>query len=398
LAGSVCAKFIADILEATLTETIAFKSSGARLEAREGVLRILPGQALARSASSTELELYTEEYELGPEKDGRVEIFILRHGDVIASPPALGNLTCTWDTSSLQVDSSATINPSKPKTDIPDTPEEDETDDEQESLEQPFTAVPVTQPKSQPTATPRLSHQLSVVVHETPTAVRTTAAPDFHEEGNNSGSSSNPAPHVDTEDITSSTALTGRSQHGKRVTDEIKAVDTSEFSPKHKRKVSPEVKINADASKKRSQPGSDAGQLDTDTEQGQTNKRARRSISDDNTVGDSVQADTPVDMSNKKRSSRGRNQLREVADVSPIRVTRNSSQQSTATTAAETYEGPPPHVAFSNSAIEKNSPTMRFLKRNKGTVTESIEKECNVLWLVLLQWFELTKPSFYPMS
>jgi hypothetical protein len=342
-------------------------------------LRVLPGQAHAHPASSTNFEPHAVEYELKEERDGRVEILILRHGDVITSPLVPGNLTCTWSTPNLQVESSATTRPSDSKTDIPDTPEEEETDDEPENLEQPFTAIPVTQPKSQPTATPRLSHQLSVVVHETPTAVRIAAPSDFQEEGNISGSSGNHPPQMETEDMTSSTAQTGHSQHENGDLNEVKTDDASEYVSTYKGKGSPEVRVNSDASKKRPQPGSDTAELDTDTEQAQTNKRARRSISSANDVETNGQTDTPVDMSGKKRSSRGKKQLPEAFDASPVRVTRNSSQSSTAT-AAEAYEGPPPHVAFSNSAIEKTGPAVRFLKKNKGSIAETIEKACNVLW------------------
>jgi hypothetical protein len=384
LAESVCTDFTVNIPKATLTQKKASESFGVRLEARERVLRVLPGQAHVHSASSTNFEPHSVEYELREERDGRVEILILRHGDMITSPPSLGNLACTWTTSNLQVESSATTKPSDSKTDIPDTPEEEEeeTDDEPENSEQPFTAVPVTQPKSQPTATPRLSHQLSVVVHETPTAVRTAAPSDFQEERNSSGSSGNPPPQMETEDIAFSTARIGHSPHENGELDEanlIKSDDASEHVPNYKRKGSPEVIVNSDASKKRPQPGSDTAELDTDTEQAQTNKRARRSMSSDNNVQTHGQADTPVDMSGRKRSSRGKKQLSETFDDSPVRVTRNSSQNSTMA-AAEAYEGPPPHVAFSNSAIEKTSPTMRFLKRNTGSVAEAIDKECNVLW------------------
>jgi hypothetical protein len=184
---------------------------------------------------------------------------------------------------------------------------------------------------------------------------------------------------METEDMTFSTARTGHPQHENGELNDANTDGTSEHVPTHKRKGSPEVRVNSDASKKRPQPGSDTAELDTDTEQAQTNKRARRSISSDGDVETSGQTDTPVDMSGKKRSSRGKKQLSEAFDASPVRVTRNSSQNST-TTAVEAYEGPPPHVAFSNSAIEKTSPTMRFLKRNKGSVAEAIEKECNVLW------------------
>jgi hypothetical protein len=379
LAELVCTDFTVGIPKAALTPKKAFESFGSRLEAREGVLRVLPGQGHAHSAASTNFEPHTLEYELRGERDGRVEILILRHGDVITSPLSQGNLTCTWSTSNLQVESSTTTKPSDSKTDIPDTPEEEETDDEPENSEQPFTAIPVTQPKSQPTATPRLSHQLSVVVHETPTAVRTAAPSDFQEEGNSSGSSGNPPPQIETEDMTFSTTRTGHSQHENGESNDVKTDGALEYVPTNKRKGSPEVRVNSDASKKRPQPGSDTVELDTDTEQAQTNKRARRSISGDSDVDTNGQTGTPVDMSGKKRSSRGKKQLSEAFDASPVRVTRNSSQNPT-TTAAEAYEGPPPHVAFSNSAIEKTGPAVRFLKKNKGSIAETIEKACNVLW------------------
>jgi hypothetical protein len=343
------------------------------------MLHILPGSSHINSISSVATDPRNEKYELKPISNGRYEIFVLRHGDVISSPTTSDTLKCIWHESEIQVDSSgaeiAITEHSDIKHGAADAPE-DETEDEA-APDDTVTEVPVTQPMTQP---PHLSEQRSLLVQETPTTDRTlgmseyTVAPgigDSHVE-------ITPPPQTVTLDAEPfSTARTGQSPKTLVGVATIAEPSTNRKRPQS----SPEVRVSDRRSRKRPSPvASPASELSAVS---RAAKRTKTSLSFPQDAGGAMQNspldDLNADPSRKTYSTKGKKRTTDVLEVTPSKSQR-SSQRSVTSATTEAYSGDLPRVAFSNSAITLASQTVKFLRKHGGTPVESVEDKCNVLW------------------
>jgi hypothetical protein len=395
-------------LEYGLTQ-IAVGAWGAKLEAIDGPLKILSHPPSSSVHPRAELQ-----YQLDSRADGRSEILLLRPGDVINSPKATAVISCAWKPASeVQVNSSATEAGIKRRANNLDGPIDtaEETEDESDNT---LTAVKATQSKSQqPQPTPQLSEQRSVVIQETPTAARFNGVAEY--------------PYTDIGDMTSdhaepmevtptpenanklgaesySTARTGQSQNGTAVvsgdqeaegeaalpvsstlaTDELPN-ETPHPNETPQRKSHPKVMI----SKKRSTPTVDEEEADS---QGAylSSKRAKVSMPSDNDTQDSrlsniVVDNTPATVSAKKGRKR---KSVVIEEATPIRSQR-SSQRSASATSAEPYSGDTPCIATSNSTITEKSQGVKFLKKQGGSLVDSVKDPFNILWSVNVTWLVL---------
>jgi hypothetical protein len=383
-------------LEHGLTQ-IAVGAWGAKLEAIDGPLKILSHPPSLSVHLRAELQ-----YQLDSRADGRSEILLLRPGDVINSPKATAVISCAWKPASeVQVNSSATEAGIKRRANNLDGPIDtaEETEDESDNI---LTAVKATQSKSQqPQPTPQLSEQRSVVIQETPTAARFNGVAEY--------------PYTDIGDMTSghaepmevtptpesanklgaesySTARTGQSQNGTAMVsgeeeaEEEAALPVSSVPDETpQRKNHPKVMI----SKKRStptvdeeEPGSQGAYL--------SSKRAKVSMPSDNDTQDSrlsniVVDDTPATVSAKKGRKR---KSVVIEEATPIRSQR-SSQRSASATSAEPYSGDTPCIATSNSTLTEKSQGVKFLKKQGGSLVDSVKDPFNILWSVNVTWLVL---------
>lgn len=61
-----------------------------------------------------------------------------------------------------------------------------------------------------------------------------------------------------------------------------------------------------------------------------------------------------------------------------LRSQRNSQRSNTA--AADSYHGPSPRVAVSNSGITRDTQAAKFLRKHGGVLIDSIKEQFNILW------------------
>lgn len=341
-----------------------------------------------------------DKYQLEPTSDGRTEIIILRHGDIITSPKAIDSVSCVSRASEVQVNSSAAevapAEPSKTTNGVDETPE-DETEDEA-TLDDTVTEVPVTQPVTQPTksqlsATPHLPKDRSMVVHETPTANRVLDQDDFNVALSNEDRhvEATPPPQgatVVTE--TFSTARTGQSPN-------IAAQDLANTGPVTDRKRPqglPEVRVTGRRSRKRPspEPSPSPGIVPVRAANEPPAKRTKTGTVIEEVEGDTAQAspldNINADPSRMTHSARAKRRTTIVSDATPTKSSRGS-QRSATTVAA--YEGDAPRVATSNSAIKDGGPTVKFLRKHGGALVNSVEDKCNVLWYVSFELLQATQ-------
>lgn len=370
---------------------IVLRSGGAKLQSVQ-TLHILAGQSDAAFISPVAADLRTDKYVLEPASDERCEIILLRHGDVITSPNIIGSLSCVWLASEVQVNSSATelhhLRPTGAKHGVADTPE-DETEDE-EALDDTVTEVPVTQPvtqptKTQPSATPRLREQGSTLVQETPTFDRTLGASEYdvasEDMGQHMGSA--PPPHgLNAVAETFSTARTGQSLQSimhNSSTDEM-------FTNRRRSHGSPEVRVNDRSSRKRQSAA--ASPEHKPSADSRSSKRAKTTVADDEAESDTVQPspldDLNANPSRQTYSAKAKRRVLQPPVTTPSKSARSSQRSATAANASA-YEGEPPRVAISNSAIKEGGSVVKFLRKHGGTLVNSVEDDCNVLWYVSVE-------------
>lgn len=383
---------------------VAVGPYGAKLEAINHFLSIQAGYASQPSAAN---DPRTTRYELQPRTDEHSEIILLRHGDVISSSMSTTNLTCVWNESEVQVNSSAAeagIVALNGVEGVVETPEE-ETEDE--DLDKTITAVKATQSKSQqPQATPQLSNQRSVIIQETPTAARVNGVTDYSvpidfNQPEPVGDTPTPEPTIQAEAEPYCTARTGQSQNGTK-TVAIEATETKGF---HDQSVAAVVETSEPAedglsddtpqkshhpkvliSRKRPSPAID--EADSDAELvGRSNKRAKKYAPSDNDTQDSRLSNIVVDTSpaavptakkGRKRKSEI-TELDEVMEATPSR-SQKSSQRSNSAATTEPYQGNTPRVATSNSTLSEKSQAVKFLKKQGGSLIDSMKEPFNVLW------------------
>jgi hypothetical protein len=396
---------------------------GAKLEAVSNEVNILPPSQthtgpLAPSTVSVAIDPMTRCYILQPRLGEHSESIIIRHGDTIIFPKVKARLICQWTDSEVQVNSSATdaihVPDSADVDAVAETPEE-ETEDE--DLDNTITAAPLKPKTSQPRATPSLSNQRSVVIHETPTAARISGEVKYP----GAGADGDASKYVDnsTEPVedtpSSSTAHAFQNEpkaeaapmaHSGESQDKPKRLSHASASPiieafasemdraaearpsRHKKITSsPQVQILPNPTRKRATPVMEEGDLDSESEAvSRVSKRAKRGEDD---THDSRMSNIEVDVSPpRKTTAKGKKRQLEVAkteavteaeDATPSR-SQGSSQRSTAAISAEAYDDPTPRVAFSNSAITNTSHAVKFLKKHRGTYVENLTDGFNVLW------------------
>jgi hypothetical protein len=327
-------------------------------------LHVLPGHSSAEDQSM--LDPRIEAYELEPASEGRHEILILRHGDVIRSPEVEDTLRYVHQVSEVQINSSAAelgqAAETEAKYDAKDSPEA-ETEDEAIS-DNTVTEVPRTQPvtqqnKTQPSATPQFTTHQSIV-QETPTTER-MMAPQA----------------VMVVNETFSTAQTGQSQ---KSTAQDSLQDTEGKRPHS----SPEIRIDRRSTRKRP---SDDPALDSESVPSAESRSVKR-VKSDTSVDDeenAIDQASPLDQfdTNPTRttySARIKNRSKAAEEEIPTKSSRSSQRSGT----SAAYEGDPPRVATSNSTLNNTSAAVKFLKKHGGTLLSSVEDKCNVLWYVKL--------------
>ncbi|KAH4811539.1 hypothetical protein HBH61_091280 [Parastagonospora nodorum] len=373
---------------------------GAKLEAVRVALDIISGHVPSKAPQQ-------EKYQLLPRSGERVEIILLRPGDLVSSSVATSGLTCLWHpVSEIQVTSSAAEAGAKEHANVvdgvADTPEE-ETEDE--DLEDTVLAVKATQSKSQqPRATPQLSHQRSVVIQETPTAARVNGVNEYpndtemninQPELTKQTPESDQVDHVEVEPY--STARTGQSQKGWNVIREVtepqdnfldvpgNEVSDLEETPAQvtvgRTKRAPKVVV-----KKRPNPARNDEDPDAEPPE-RPLKRTKRAAPSDNDNQDSRLSNIEVETSPAPAAAtakKGRprksavKELEDVIETTPSRSQR-SSQRSVSVQTAEPYSGDTPRVATSNSSITDKSHAVKFLKKQGATLVESTKEGFNIL-------------------
>ncbi|KAF2628453.1 hypothetical protein BU25DRAFT_36159 [Macroventuria anomochaeta] len=350
---------------------------GAKLQAVEK-LYILPGHSRAPLNALVATDPRGDKYELEPASDGHSEIIVLRHGDVITAPNAIDSVRCTWQAPEVQVNSSAELvhdETSGEKNGVDETPE-DETEDEA-APGNTITEVPVTQPitqptKSQPSATPHLPTHHSVLVQETPTTQRMVGMAEYEVALSNEDRHVMPTPPPQGAiGITETSSIAHTGQSPKSI-----AHDSIDVEPATDRKLPqslPEVRASGRRTRKCPSPAA--------TEE-PTAKRMKNVASIKDARGDTMQPrpldDINADPLRTIYSAKGKKRFQEITETTPTKSSRSSQRSATATTVAA-YEGEPPRVATSNSAIKDGSLTVKFLRKHGGTLVASVEDKCNVL-------------------
>ncbi|KAJ4364907.1 hypothetical protein N0V95_000554 [Ascochyta clinopodiicola] len=370
----------------------AIVPGGAKLQAIDTLL-ILPGYLQPNLHSLVVTDPRDVSYQLEPTSDDRSEIIILRDGDVITSPKTTDSVACVYRAPEVQVNSSAAelddAEPLESKGGVADDTPGDETEDEV-TLDDTITEVPVTQPvtqptKSQPSATPRLPEQRSLLVQETPTADRVLGMNEYDPAPENEGRpvtfTPPPLAAIPVAE-TFSTARTGQSP--KSTVQE--SINIESFTDRKRPQGSPEVRVGGRRSKKRASSAS-SPEPDMSVE-GRSTKRAKRTVPNKEVEDDIAQNspfdDINADPSRKTYSSKGKRRALELPETTPSKSARSSQRSATATSAVA-YEGEPPRVATSNSAIKDGSSTVKFLRKHGGTLVASVEDKCNVLWYELMK-------------
>jgi hypothetical protein len=308
-------------------------------------LKVIPGSPHAQKDASTDPPI--DEYTLQPETDGKTEILLLRINDIIYSPRIPGRLRLLWKVPQVQVHSSLTAEGGIPESEdvtAGDSSKPEEETEEEENLEQ--TVMDTAQPSAR--STPLPSAPRTEVVQETPHGDRLKNVTD------NSPGKASPSSEKGT-------------MPEEKSTEGILADDADIFSTAPTKR-HPTVKI---PTKRASPDAEDVSKIVL----GRRTKRAK--INNDAVLEQASAAQLPVRktaVKSKKRPSDA--MLQEVPTPSK---SQRSSQRSTKDE-GDTYDGPPPHVAFSNSAIpESGKEAMKFLKKH-GTIVESVNDDCNILW------------------
>ena len=319
---------------------------------------------------------------------------LLRHGDVITSPGTYGSVVCVWQASEVQVNSSAAelaqTKPSEAKNGFDETPE-GETEDDAAS-DDTTTEVPVTQPvtqptKSQPSATPHLTTHRSILVQETPTTQRVLGVNEYGvippEQDRRVGPTPPPQEPIAVSE-TFSTARTGQSP--KSIAHD--STHAEPFTDQKRPQSSPEVRITGRRSNKRSSPDASPDPKAEPSVEGRSAKRAKNATSIKDEGGHSVQASSldniNADPTRTTYLAKDKKRSENISETTPSKSSRSSQRSATATTAAA-YEGEPPRVATSNSAIKDGSSAVKFLRKHGGTLVSTVEDKCNVLWYVSLE-------------
>ncbi|XPT01844.1 hypothetical protein M3J09_010970 [Ascochyta lentis] len=364
---------------------ITLEPGGAKLQA-VNTLHILPGHLQPHLHSLVATDPRDSKYQLEPISDGRSEIIILRHGDVISSPNATDTVACLCRAPEVQVNSSAAeyddVEPSKSKDGVADTPE-DETEDEA-TPDDTITEVPVTQPvtqptKSQPSATPRLPEQRSLLVQETPTTNRTLGVNEYDPAPESEGRHAKPASPPRAAIAIAETFSTARTGQSPRSTVQ-ESFNVEPSTDRKRSQGSPEVRVGGRQLKKRT--SSTSSPEPEPFAEGRSIKRSKKAVTNKD-VEEEIAQNSPFDDNNadpfrKTYSTKGKKRALELPGTTPSKSAR-SSQRSATTTTAVAYEGEPPRVATSNSAIKEGSPTVKFLRKQGGTLVASVEDKCNVL-------------------
>ncbi|KAF2822222.1 hypothetical protein CC86DRAFT_458706 [Ophiobolus disseminans] len=340
---------------------ITITPSGAKLEAIDHVLNVLPAGGHAKLPSAAQDPRVTP-YELKPRGEERSEVIFLRHGDTVSSLQANGSIVCTWIESKVQVNSSAAdVTKAVETTDgVAETPEE-ETEDKDKDLDDTVLAVGATQSKSQPQATPQLSHQRSIIVQETPTAARTNTEID--------------QPTTDQAEV--QPYSTARTRHSQNVMQEYDGLalaeltaddveDTSEDTPPKTRH--PKVLVARKRAHTLDEPMSDT--------EATSRSKKRVKLADDNDTQDSCLSTVAVDTSPVAVPAKGRKREVEESET-PSRSQRSQRSNSAAT--SEVYQGELPRVATSNSAITDKGQAAKFLKKQGGSFIDSVKEPFNIL-------------------
>lgn len=363
--------------------TTASGPAGVKLQAFQ-TLNIRPGNADAGSDPGPGVngDAQTECYQLEPMADGRCEIIILRHGDVITSPGTTSSVHCVWEAPEVQVNSSAVDlkidAPSKTKTGVQETPEDETEDEDEATLDDTVTEVPVTQPVTQPTksqlsATPHLPKERSMVVHETPTANRILDHDGFNVATSNDArhvEATPPPQGVTTVTETFSTARTGQ----------LPSIDVA--TDQKRPHGSPEVRVG-NRRRKRQDPEPSHSPEAAPVADEPLPKRTKATAILEEEEGETVQAspldNINADPSRMTYSAKAKRRSAINSEATPTKSSRSSQRSATATTVAA-YEGPPPRVAISNSAIKDDSSMIKFLRKQGGALVRNVEDKCNVLW------------------
>jgi hypothetical protein len=381
---------------------------GVKLEAIDDILQIAAGQG---NVGITSADPSTERYVLSPAGE-RSEILLLRHGDVVHTAKSSSTITCRWSASEVQVNSSAADAVVAESVDANGNTETPEDETEDEDLDKSPPAVLATQSKSQQSrATPmsHLSHQRSIVVQETPTALRTLEPSHYpvalgtEESLSASVEESRPlevAEQVDTEEAFSTARTTGDSQ---RKAAQHVAITIQNLQPPQSQdakglaeQLAPEVigasddddvQASTRTSRKRPSPATDGKDPETDSEPvGRSSKRAKKTADSQDDTQDSrlsnVDVEIPLQAAAKRRGRKplAASRTTEAAEATPSKSQRSS--QRSATISADAYEGPIPRVLLSNSSITKSSQAARFLKKQGGALVDSMTDQFNILWYV----------------
>jgi hypothetical protein len=253
-----------------------------------------------------------------------------------------------------------------------------------------ITEVPVTQPttqpsKSQPSATPHLVATRSVLVQETPTANRIAGVDDYNVATSNEHRHEyrhvepTPLPEAVAIAETFSTARTGQSPRSIAPD----SIDVESSTDRKRSQGSAGVRVSGRPSRKRASP-----EFTPEASMGDPPaKRTKKATLLKSDEADIMQA-SPLDNINADPtrttySAKKKRKLTEVQEATPTKSSRSSQHSATATTAVA-YEGEPPRVLTSNSAIQEGSSMVKFLRKHGGALVASVEDKCNVLWYVCL--------------
>lgn len=389
------------ILMNTQLIEVAVIEGTAKLEAIDGELKIMSGAKNPRF----------EAFSLQPLNDGRVEVLLLRDDDIVSFPRAKTNFTCTWEAASeVQVNSSAAeTGAQKELNGLDRVTDAGEEETEDEDLDKTCTTIKATQTKSQPLQpTPQLSEQHSIVVQETPTTDRVGnmeyARFNETDDGQDQPIGNTPTPYgLEQAGIPFSTARTGQTQQAPKSTDVgVKTPDARHSygveetpatgkatsmkegasSENQRGKRGPKVVV----ARKRATPAPD--ETEPDQEQFEaSNKRAKRNpTTDDNTqdsnlsniVVDTSPAVAPAKKGRKRKSVATDHEDRDEGTPQPDKT----SQRATSVAVTEPYHGETPCVATSNSAITDKSHAVKFLKKQGGSLVDSVKDSFNILWHV----------------
>lgn len=366
---------------------LAITTGAAKLEAVGQSLEILPGQANSEQS--------TARYQLQPRDSTRSEIFLIRTGDTIYGSKQTGGLLCKWDASEVQVNSSAASDLAVSNVDdnelgVTETPEE-ETADEDEDLDKTVDAVVTTQTKTsqRPQATPKLSAQQSLVVEETPTIARINdlAADSYSTELDLQESHfTNVTPLDNPEQINVeqySTARTGESQQASEV---LAVYNVSEDIPEQANAHKKGIGVTETPSRARvviplKRQSLIPLNVDSNPEEAEQRPAKRRKGAAAARNGD----DTPSSHSSqlimeaKAEATPSRRRGRQKPIDAREGAGTPQSQRSTSVQ-ADTYDGPVPYVALSNSSIAASGHTVKFLKKQGGSLVDSVKGDFNMLW------------------